>query len=217
MTSGRDRTGRRVPTLTEVIVPATTVDLLLDVPSETPDIDIHALGTAQTGADASSAAEATLPFTKATIPSVSALLATVEHDADSQANAVPAPSYLDPEGHERAPSWPFGPEATRQVREDHPANEGSLLSLLDPLSGPDAKRRVWGRSIEEETSLARVMADLQRELDAGLDGRLREVLVPALARATESVLRETREQLAATLRESIERAVAQELSRHRNR
>jgi hypothetical protein len=61
------------------------------------------------------------------------------------------------------------------------------------------------------------MADLQRELVAGLDGRLREVLIPALARATESVIRETREQLAATLRESIERAVAQELSRQRNR
>lgn len=187
MTPGRDRTGRRVPTLTEVIGPAPAVDLLLDVPSETPDIDIHALGTAQTGADASSAAEATLPFTKATIPSVSALLATVEHAADSLGNAAPAPSHVDTEGYKGAPSW------------------------------LDAKRPVWGRSVEEEAPLARLMADLQRELDAGLDGRLREVLIPALARATESVIRETREQLAATLRESIERAVAQELSRQRNR
>ena len=145
----RDRSGRRVPTLTEVIFPPTTVDLLLDVPSELPAFDLQAQPDAQISPDADE-----MPFTKETIPSITALLASVDHLA-----AVP----------------------------------------------------------EEDTPLARVLADLQRQLDAGLETRLREVLVAAMARAVESATRETSEQLIEAMREAVERAVAQELERHRNR
>ena len=154
MSLGRDRTGRRVPTLTEVISPPTTVDVLLDVPAAS-DIDIDMRGADTAMLSAADTAIERFPFNSATIPSVSALLASVEHDGFVSDTA--------------------------------------------------------------QTPLERVLADVRRELDAGLDAQLREVLGSAMARAVESVIGQTREELATRLREVIERAVAQELERHRDR
>jgi hypothetical protein len=69
----------------------------------------------------------------------------------------------------------------------------------------------------EEQLIERVLADLQRQVDLMLEYRLRETLAPILTRATESVVRDTRQQLASTLRDVVARAVAQELARHRGR
>jgi hypothetical protein len=69
----------------------------------------------------------------------------------------------------------------------------------------------------EEQLIERVWADLQRQVDLMLEYRLRETLAPILSRATESMVRDTRQQLASTLRDVVARAVAQELSRHRGR
>jgi hypothetical protein len=69
----------------------------------------------------------------------------------------------------------------------------------------------------EEQLIEHVWADLQRQVDLMLEYRLRETLAPILSRATEAVLRDTRQQLASTLRDVVARAVAQELSRHRGR
>jgi hypothetical protein len=46
---------------------------------------------------------------------------------------------------------------------------------------------------------------------------LRDALTPLLARATDQLAREARNELASTLRDMVERAVAQELARHRTR
>ena len=62
-----------------------------------------------------------------------------------------------------------------------------------------------------------ILADLQRQVDQMLEVRLREALTPALTRLTDALLRETRGELASTLRDMVAHAVAQELSRHRNR
>jgi hypothetical protein len=62
-----------------------------------------------------------------------------------------------------------------------------------------------------------ILADIQRQVDAMLEVRLREALAPALARLTDALVRETRGELASTLRDIVARAVAQELSRHRDR
>jgi hypothetical protein len=61
------------------------------------------------------------------------------------------------------------------------------------------------------------MDRVQRQVDAVLEQRLREALAPALARFTDSLLREARTQLTESLREVVAQAVAQELSRHRDR
>jgi hypothetical protein len=69
----------------------------------------------------------------------------------------------------------------------------------------------------EEELVRRVMADVQRQIDTVLEMRLREALAPALTRLTDALLRESRAELTGALRDIAARAVAQELSRHRNR
>ena len=63
----------------------------------------------------------------------------------------------------------------------------------------------------------RVLANVQRQIDLMLEQRLREAISPALARLTDALLREARSELASALRDVVSRAVAQELSRHRDR
>ena len=73
-----------------------------------------------------------------------------------------------------------------------------------------------GETVPSEAQLVqRVLADLQRQTDLMLDYRLREVLTPLLARATDNLIREARGELALTLRDMVTRAVAQEMARHR--
>jgi hypothetical protein len=80
-----------------------------------------------------------------------------------------------------------------------------------PVAAPELPGNI------EEQLIERVWADLQRQVDLMLEYRLREVLAPILSRATEAVVRDSRQQLASTLRDVVARAVAQELSRHRGR
>lgn len=79
------------------------------------------------------------------------------------------------------------------------------------------ERRANWPPVDEEQVVQRVLADLQRQIDLMLEVKLREVLTPALTRATDALLRESRAELASTLRDVVARAVAQELSRHRGR
>jgi len=69
----------------------------------------------------------------------------------------------------------------------------------------------------DEQMIQRVLADVQRQVDLMLEYRLRELLTPILTRAADSVIRDARNELASTLRDAVARAVAQELSRHRDR
>jgi hypothetical protein len=71
--------------------------------------------------------------------------------------------------------------------------------------------------LNEEQLTQRVLIDLQRQMDLMLDYRMREVLTPLLARAADTIVREARGELASTLRDVVERAVALELARHRTR
>jgi len=71
--------------------------------------------------------------------------------------------------------------------------------------------------VSDEQMIQRVLADVQRQVDLMLEYRLREILTPILTRAADSVIRDARHELASTLRDVVARAVAQELSRHRDR
>ena len=71
--------------------------------------------------------------------------------------------------------------------------------------------------IPEEQMIQRVLAEVQRQVDLTIEYRLREVLTPLLTLATDSVIRESRSELASALRDVVARAVAQELARHRTR
>jgi hypothetical protein len=61
----------------------------------------------------------------------------------------------------------------------------------------------------------RVLADVQHQVELMLEVRLREALTPLLSRTADTLVRDTRRELAATLREIVGRAVAQELARRR--
>ena len=69
----------------------------------------------------------------------------------------------------------------------------------------------------EEQLAQRVLNDLQHQIELMLDYRMREILTPILTRATDSVIRDARAELASTLRDLVARAVAQELARHRDK
>lgn len=69
----------------------------------------------------------------------------------------------------------------------------------------------------DEELIQRVLDDLQHQVELMLEYRLREALTPILTRATDSIIRDARAELALTLRDVVARAVAQELSRHRSR
>ncbi len=70
---------------------------------------------------------------------------------------------------------------------------------------------------QEEQIVHNVLAELQRRTDLMLEYRLREALSPILARLCDTLIKEAREDLAATLRDVVARAVAQELGRHRSK
>ena len=83
-------------------------------------------------------------------------------------------------------------------------------------AGPE-RRAAAAPAIDGGELVERVFAHLQRQIDLMLEVMLREVLTPALTRATDALMRESRAELASTLRDMVARAVAQELSRHRGR
>ena len=73
------------------------------------------------------------------------------------------------------------------------------------------------RTPDEDELVQRVLADVQRQVELMLEVKLREALAPVLTRATDALMREARNELASTLREVVARAVAQEITRHRER
>lgn len=105
------------------------------------------------------------------------------------------------------------------------ATAPSALSPLPPSPPPPAPRVAAAAPVaapvapplSEEAVVQRVLADVQRQLDLVFEYKLRELLTPALARIADSLIRDTRNELATTLREVVTRAVAQELHRHRGR
>ncbi|MEO8154309.1 MAG: hypothetical protein ABI605_14670 [Rhizobacter sp.] len=68
-------------------------------------------------------------------------------------------------------------------------------------------------AIDEGALIQRVLVDLDKQLDLMFEHRLRETLAPVLARMTDALVREMRQQLATSLREMVARAVSLELDR----
>jgi len=98
-----------------------------------------------------------------------------------------------------------------------PAAQGGAEPVAATPTPTPTPTRSLPPGVSEEQLVERVLADLQRQVDLMLDYRMREVLTPILSRAVDGILRDTRQELASTLRDAVARAVAQELSRHRNR
>lgn len=71
--------------------------------------------------------------------------------------------------------------------------------------------------ISEAQLAQRVLADVQRQIDGMLDFRLKEAIGPILARHSEALVRELREELTRTMRDVVARSVAQEMAKLRQR
>jgi hypothetical protein len=97
---------------------------------------------------------------------------------------------------------PLGPAVEADVMAPSPA-DSAATQHAPPMS--------------DEQLIQRVLVDVQRQVDLMLEYRLREVLTAILTRAADGVVRDARAELASTLRDVVARAVAQELSRHRDR
>ncbi len=85
-----------------------------------------------------------------------------------------------------------------------------------PSAGPDplgVPLRRDAAAADEATLTERVLATLQCQIGPALDARLHAAIAPALARAAEQVVHETRLALVRTLRDLVAGAVAQELAR----
>jgi hypothetical protein len=87
----------------------------------------------------------------------------------------------------------------------------------EPLPATAESVPLENAALDEGQTTQRVLADVQRQLDVMLEHRLREAVAPALARASDALIRDLRSELASTLRDIVERAVAQELERRRGR
>jgi hypothetical protein len=98
-----------------------------------------------------------------------------------------------------------------------PDAQGMALPLESVSARLAASRAAHAPEPSEDQLVARVLTDMQRQLDLMLESRVREALSPALTRLTDALVREVRAELASTLRDVVQRAVAQELSRHRTR
>ncbi|GAB4550849.1 MAG: hypothetical protein IV105_22900 [Rhizobacter sp.] len=87
-------------------------------------------------------------------------------------------------------------------------------AALDEKPAAAAVRPAPPQPVIDEAALTqRVLADLDKQLDLMFEHRLRETLAPVLARMTDALVREMRNQLALSLREMVARAVAIELDR----
>lgn len=101
-------------------------------------------------------------------------------------------------------------ETTAEPAQDAPEAPAEPSAEVAPTPAP-------AHAIDEEQLIERVLADLQRQVELMLEYRLREVLTPALTRATDALVKDARVELASTLRDVVARAVAQEILRHRGR
>jgi len=126
------------------------------------------------------------------------------------------PGSMPPQGVPTLTEVVVWPEVQRTVVAPRHAgvDTGAAIATVPDFDGPDRRRSALP---SDELVVQRVLADLQRQVDLMLEYRLREALTPLLARATDSVIRDARGELASTLRDIVARAVAQEMARHRIR
>ena len=107
----------------------------------------------------------------------------------------------------------------------HPAQVPTLTEIIEepavtpPPAPPQAPAADAGLStpVLEGQLAQRVLTDVQRQIDGMLEFRLREALSPVLARHGEAIVRELKEELARTMRDVVNRSVAQEVAKLRHR
>ena len=104
------------------------------------------------------------------------------------------------------------PTLTEVVEFDPPASAAPAATLppIEPRESRESRELDLQAPHDFEQ---RVLANLQRHLDAACESRLRAAIAPVLARSAEALIRELHGELTSTLHGLVARAVAQELAR----
>ncbi|HEY0821772.1 MAG TPA: hypothetical protein VGD46_23555 [Rhizobacter sp.] len=112
---------------------------------------------------------------------------------------------------------PLAPDPAYAATAPSPLGAPEVAVLPVKPAPPPPAVPVAPAVIDEARIAQRVLADLDKQLDLMFEHRLREALSPVLARMTDSLVREMRNQLAANMREMVARAVSLELDRQQKR
>lgn len=131
----------------------------------------------------------------------------------SQPNAHLRLPTLTDEVHLEGESRQTAPDSPEPLAPEDLAPESQAPVNLASANALPARSPATG----EDEIVQRVLAELQRHVDLTLEYRLREALVPTLARISDMLIRETRVELAGTLHDVVARAVAQEIARRGSR
>lgn len=137
--------------------------------------------------------------------------------ASSQApsNWTPMTTVVVPTLHEEAM-----PPMSSALTMDLPVLEAvvpELLSVPAPLPVPAAPPAPVLPDITEAQLAQRVLGVVQKQIDGMIDFRLKEAIAPILARHSEALVRDLREELSRTMADVVTRAVAQEMAKLRQR
>lgn len=108
-----------------------------------------------------------------------------------------------------SPGADVGPQVQTQTDDAAPAP--------NPADASDVREEAPSAEPSEQQLVERVLADVQRQVGLMLEQRLREMLAPALARWSEALVEDSRQQIAVVLRDVIEQAVTREFERQRRR
>lgn len=141
---------------------------------------------------------------------------TLTEIVDLQAPEVKAPPPAPPQGPPGSlDALPvLGEVVTAAVALKQPATVAAAVAI-EVAAPPAADTNV---PLISESQLAhRVLSDVQRQVDSMLDFRLKEAMGPLLARHTEAIARDLRDELNKTLKDVVARSVAQELAKLRQR
>lgn len=173
------------------------------------------------------------------VPTLTEVIEVEPLHLDTDTAPAPAPVLGDAPPHmivtrnlpekEDAPDWvplktlvlPTHPEAGTATPEfgQPPLDLSDVPLLSEPVLTSEvvASMPVQPAELTHEQVVQRVMVDVQRRVDSMLEFRLREALTPILARHTEALIRDMRDELSLTMRDVVTRSVAQELAKLRQR
>ena len=139
---------------------------------------------------------------------VPTLTEVIDLDAPLAVPQVPAPP-----ASAAAPSSAPTPAPTPAPAVRTPPISLDSLPVLAEAVSPAALQP----EVSEAQLAHRVLADVQKQVDGMLEFRLREALAPVLARHTEAIVRDLRDELSRTLKDVVARSVTQELAKLRQR
>lgn len=109
---------------------------------------------------------------------------------------------------------PQAAKARTDVIAEEAAAPLPVTAPVPPLAAPDLPPP--GADLPSHDELVRqIMGDIQRQIDAMLEVRMKETLAPAITRFTDALARDTRAELGGVLKDVVTRAVTQALTKHR--